>query len=234
MSPPEALLEVIACSVADAVEAQQGGAGRLEIVSDFARGGMTPPVSLVKEIITVVSLPVRVMLRESDGYEIADEAERKHLSEAAIEFSNLRIDGFVLGFLRSRSVDIELTRTILDCAPGLKATFHHAFEEAEPFQAIREIKEIKQVDRILTFGGTGNWQEKSECLARYQKEARPEIEIIAGGGLDAESIKTINQLTDIREFHVGRAARASARVDAPVQAARVKTLADAVKGRRRN
>jgi copper homeostasis protein len=41
------LIEVIACSVADAIEAERGGAGRLEIVTDFSRGGLTPPVELV-------------------------------------------------------------------------------------------------------------------------------------------------------------------------------------------
>ena len=41
------LLEVIACSVADAVEAEKGGASRLEIVRDLGRGGLTPPLELV-------------------------------------------------------------------------------------------------------------------------------------------------------------------------------------------
>jgi copper homeostasis protein len=232
MSRTGALLEVIVCSISDAIEAQRGGAGRLEIVSDLARGGMTPPPGLVKGIVTLVPLPVRVMLRESASYEIASEAERERLCHSAFEFSSLRIDGFVLGFLRSGTVDVKLTQQILDCAPGLKATFHHAFEETEPCKAIREIKKIRQIDRILTHAGTGDWPEKCERLAGYQHEARPEIEMIAGGGLDAESIKTVNRLTEIREFHVGRAARAAASVDAPVQAARVKTLVDAVKERK--
>lgn len=228
VSRPAALIEVITCSVADAVEAQQGGAGRLEIISDFARGGLTPPLGLVKEIISVVSLPVRVMLRESACYEIAGEAEEERLCSAANQFSALRIDGLVLGFLRNKRVDVGLTRQILFCAPNLKATFHHAFEETEePSQAIRDIKAIRQVDRILTHGGAGEWRKKKERLARYQQEGRPEIEIIVGGGLDAESIKAIRAETDIHEFHVGRAARASANAEAAVQAARVKVLVDA-------
>jgi copper homeostasis protein len=42
------ILEVIACSVADAIQAQQGGAGRLEVVSDLDRGGLTPSITLVR------------------------------------------------------------------------------------------------------------------------------------------------------------------------------------------
>ena len=63
------ILEVIACSVADAIEAQRGGAGRLEIVRAMDAGGLTPPVSLVREIPAAVSIPIRVMLRENFGFD---------------------------------------------------------------------------------------------------------------------------------------------------------------------
>lgn len=226
MSKSTPLLEVIACSVADAVEAQQGGARRLEIISDLSRGGLTPPLELVQQIIAIVSIPVRVMLRESDGYGLASDDEEARLCRAASEFSRLRIDGLVLGFVRSGRIDVVLTQKILNCAPHLKATFHHAFEEVDPFEAISEIKKIKQVDRILTYGGVGPWPVKMKQLVTYQEQSRPEIEIIAGGGLDADKIESLSSLTSIREFHVGRAARADGSVDGVVQAARVKALID--------
>jgi copper homeostasis protein len=231
MARRDVLLEVIACSVADAVEAQQGGAGRLEVISKFERGGLTPPLRLVQQIIAVVSLPVRVMLREQDSYDVTSTREKDLLCAAARAFSALRIEGLVLGFLRAGRVDVELTHEILSCAPNLKATFHHAFEETEPFEAMRDIKRIEQVDRILTHGGSLPWPGRIEQLAMYQREAHPEIQIIVGGGLDAEKIKDIGRSTAIREFHVGRAARASGSVDGVVQAARVKTLVEAARER---
>ncbi len=224
------MLEVIACSVEDALEAQRGGAGRLEIIRDLAHGGLTPPLELVQQIIAAVSIPVRVMLRESEGYEVADEEERQRLCLAAQEFSPLHIDGLVLGFLRGRTVDVELTQRVLACAPSLEATFHHAFEAtADPSLSILDIKKIKAVDRILTHGGDGAWSTKVKNLAHYQQQAGPEIEIIAGGGLDAEKIATISSTTVVREFHVGRAARERGEVDGAVTAGRVKNLVDAVK-----
>ena len=44
------VLEVIACTVEEAVEAEKGGADRLEIIRDFEAGGYTPPLELVKKI----------------------------------------------------------------------------------------------------------------------------------------------------------------------------------------
>ena len=68
------ILEVIACSLTDAIEAEQGGAGRLEIVSELKRGGLTPSFDLVAEIKQRVAIPLRVMLRESEGFGMACEA----------------------------------------------------------------------------------------------------------------------------------------------------------------
>ena len=219
------MLEVIACSVADAVEAERGGANRLEIIRDFERGGLTPPFELVRDIVAAVSLPVRVMLRESDGYTVAGEGEVERLCQAARDLSKLRIDGVVLGFVREGEIDVDLTERVLACAPTLKATFHHAFEETvDPFASIEELKRIAQVDRILASGGSGDWPQKLARLSRYERAASPQINILAGGGVNRELIRALCEVTGIREFHVGRAARASGRAGDGVCAQLVREL----------
>jgi copper homeostasis protein len=226
--PP--VLEVIACSVSDAIEAQRGGADRLEIIRDLQSGGLTPPLELVQDILDAVTLPVRVMLREGHSYEVAGEVERQRLGVAARRLSALNVDGLdglVLGFLREGEIDVQLTKWVLSCAPNLNATFHHAFEEAEdPLAAIRVLKQLKQVDRILTSGGAGEWPEKIERLSRYEEEVGPEIEILAGGGIEQQSIRMICQATGIREFHIGRAAREPASATGVIRSDRVKALVE--------
>lgn len=229
------LVEVIACSVSDAVEAQRGGAHRLEIIRDFQRGGLTPPIELVREILDAVALPVRVMLRESESYEMTSEAETKELCSAARRLSRLRVEGVVLGFLRNGAIDIQLTEQVLSCAPNLRATFHHAFEETEdPFSVIRSLKELNQVDRILTSGGAGEWPEKIERLARYDEEAGPEIRILAGGGINQQTLSMICQATAIREFHVGSAVREPASAAGFVWSERVRALVETTQDLCRN
>lgn len=221
--PP--LLEVIVCSVSDAIEAQRGGAGRLEIIRDLQSGGLTPPLELVQEILDVVTLPVRVMLRETNSYEVTGPDEKEMLLAHANQLSELNVDGVVLGFLSKGKIDVPLTKAILTCAPNLAATFHHAFEEAnDPFTAIRVLKELKQVDRILASGGTGPWTEKIKRLSRYEAEVDSEIEILVGGRVDQQSIGMIRQSTGIREFHVGRAARKPASPEGVVSSELVKAL----------
>lgn len=221
----ETILEVIACSVADAIEAEKGGAHRLEIVSALDRGGLTPPVELVRAIRDAVNLPLRVMVRESEGYQTSGEAEIETLCAAAEEFSRLDVDGLVLGFLKSKTIDLELTRQVLAAAPDLKATFHHAFEDAaDQLQAVDEIKKLSQVDRILSHGGSGEWEQRRQRLDAYVHAAAPEITIVAGGGIDSRAIALLRHTTGLREFHVGRAARRGFRVDGEVQCSKVMNL----------
>ncbi len=221
------LLEVIACTVEDAVEATRGGAKRLEIISRFDVGGLTPTLDLVREIKEKVSLPLRVMLRESEGYEVSGEAEIEKLSASARELNEIGVDGVVLGFLRGGDeIDFELTKRVLANAPNLKATFHHAFEDvADKFAALEKLKKLVQIDRILAHGGREVWAEKISRLGDYATAAQPEIKILAGGGIDLQVIAMIRAGTSIREFHVGRAAR---REDA-VDASRVTALAAALR-----
>jgi copper homeostasis protein len=219
------LLEVIVCSVADAVEAERGGAGRLEIVRDLQQGGLTPSLNLVREIKRATELPVRVMLRESPGYQTNGPEEIERLCRAAEEFAALDIDGFVPGFLNDGEVDIELTQRVLACAPHTRATFHHAFEDAnDKLCALTEIKQLPQVDRILSSGGTDQLRSRVQRLAEYEHAAAPELTILAGGGIDGAAIVEIKRATRIREFHVGRAARLNFQADGAVQASLVTDL----------
>jgi copper homeostasis protein len=223
-------LEVIACSVTDAIAAERGGADRLEIITDFGKGGMTPPVEIVLEISSAVGIPLRVMIRETEEFTVTDRTIIEKLCQSARALSQLRTDGLVLGFVSDGRIDVELTNHVLSFAPYLKATFHHAFEELDnPLQAIRDLKRCPQIDRILTYGGRGKWDEKIEWLAEYQRAAAPEITILAGGGLDRQIIERIRRETDVREFHVGRTVRTPSTVDGKIKSSLVSEIVSSLR-----
>ena len=231
MKPDESpILEVIVGSVADALAAKAGGAGRLEVVRNLELGGLTPSFQLVQEIKNAVDLPLRIMLRENIGFEAQDNDELESLCFAAEKFASLGVDGLVLGYLKDGIVDLTVCERILECAPKLNATFHHAFEAArDQFQAVNEIRLLRQVDRILSHGSADSLDEKLFRFEMYRLLAGPRIEIIAGGGIDIDAIGKIGRATKIREFHVGRAARSRNRVDGEVLAELVSQLAEQLK-----
>ena len=186
----EFILEVIACSVDDAVAAQSGGADRLEIISHFEMGGLTPPAELVHDIVSRVNIPVRVMIREIENFFVEDERIIERMCDRIRSFSSLCVDGLVLGFLKKNNgitaIDHDLLARLLSCAPGVKATFHRAFEELpDPVLSIGELKRYSQIDRILTSGGQQlEWPEKINIFREMEEAARPGIGILAGGGAD--------------------------------------------------
>lgn len=231
MRPNETpLLEVIVCSVRDAIEAERGGAHRLEIVRDLKRGGLTPSFKLVEEIKRTVDLPVRVMLRESGGFETSGEDEIDRLCLAAERFASLRVDGFVLGFLKDGEVDVELTKRVLSFGAPVRATFHHAFENSkDKLHALSEIKRLAQVDRVLSSGGTDELELRVQRLCEYVETGAPELTILAGGNITGEAILEIGRSTKVREFHVGRAARFQFEVEEDVQATLVSSLVQKLK-----
>jgi copper homeostasis protein len=224
------LLEVIVTSLEDALEAERGGAGRLEIVSHLELGGFTPSFETVQKICQRVAIPVRVMLRCSESH-IPRPGEVDILTQQAEHLAALGIDGLVLGFLWEDQVDVASTLQVLSRAPNLKATFHRAFDETGyPLAEIGRLKELRQVDRILTSGGGGPWETRAQRLQVYQQAAAPEITILVGGGLDQAGIEWLRSETQLREFHTGRAVRVAGKARGVVRAELVRELVACLHG----
>jgi copper homeostasis protein len=218
-------LEVIATSLEDAVAAEDGGADRLELVTDLARGGMTPALELVDEVLAKVKIPVRVMLRETESHEPADPALRRRLVVLARELGARQIGGIVCGFLRAGTIDVLLTAAVAEACAGRPITFHRAIEDCQdPLNALSALKDVPSVDRVLASGGAGAWSERADRLAAWAAHVFPDIRVIVGGGVTLELLPSVAQLVPVTEVHVGRAARAGGRVDGPVDADQVAAI----------
>jgi copper homeostasis protein len=219
------LLEVIVQSVGDARAAAAGGADRLEVVREIARGGLTPDPELVRAIAAETNLPLRVMIRERDSFSVADARELAALQRAVASCAALGVDGIVLGFASGGAIDLGTTSAVLATAPGLLATFHRAFDEAaDPAGAIDALRELPQVDRILTTGGPGTWTARRDALRRYAARAAGRLTILAGGGIDVEALTLLASSGCVQEAHVGRAACDPPVSGAPVSSDRVRRL----------
>jgi copper homeostasis protein len=226
------LLEVIALSVEDARAAERGGAGRVELVRELDREGLTPAFELAAAVVDAVAIPVRVMLREREPFDGHSAADLDALARVAASLVTLRLDGVVLGFLREGRVDLDAVARVLEAAPELRATFHRAFEAAQDQQAaLVALGRETRIDRVLATGGTGPWEARAERLARLAQAAPPSITPVAAAGVDEPAIRLLRRVAGLMEFHVGRAAREEGRLDRPVVEARVAALARAVRSR---
>src|SRR5690606_36997508 len=108
-----------------------------------------------------VKIPVRVMIREADGFGAGDRRAVDALARLAADAAALRVDGIVAGFLDNGRVDAAAMDAIVAAAHPVRVTFHHAFDALpDAAAALCELRRWPSIDRVLTSGGGGRWTEK--------------------------------------------------------------------------
>ncbi len=203
-----AVLEVIALDAEDAVAAQAGGADRLELVTDMAADGLTPPVATVAAIRAAVDIDLRVMLRLTDGFAAGDVSR---LVGVAGELREAGADQFVLGFLDADGgVDLAAVERLADVLDGCAWTFHRAIDRAADRAALRkQLAGFPGLDTYLTAGSPAGVDEGLPTLveeAGRRGEPGYGQELLVGGGLRLEHVPRL-RAAGIDAFHIGGAAR---------------------------
>ncbi|MFI0512505.1 copper homeostasis protein CutC [Streptomyces sp. WSLK1-5] len=203
-----AVLEVIALDAEDAIAARAGGADRLELVTDMAADGLTPTVATVAGIREAVDIPVRVMLRLSDGFGAGDVPV---LVRAARELRDAGAEEFVLGFLDTNGdVDLGAVERMVEVLDGARWTFHRAIDHAADRNALRkQLADLPGLDTYLTAGSaTGVDEGLPVLLAEAARAGEPgyEQQLLVGGGLRLEHVPGL-RAAGIDAFHIGGAAR---------------------------
>ena len=146
------LLEVVVLQAADAENAADGGADRVELVGTMKEGGLSPEPALVETVRRATSVQLRVMLRLREGFG-TDGGETTRLKGLASAYLDAGADGIVMGFLNGLSqVDLEVC-TELAGDGGWPWTFHRAIDSAlDVAKAWRDVRTLPGLDQVLTSG----------------------------------------------------------------------------------
>ncbi|WP_425245843.1 copper homeostasis protein CutC [Streptomyces sp. NEAU-NA10] len=203
-----AVLEVIALDVEDAVAAQAGGADRLELVTDMAADGLTPPVTTFAGIRAAVDLDLRVMLRLADGFAAGDP---ERLVRVTRELREAGAEEFVLGFLDAEGgVDLTAVEHVVGELDGCRWTFHRAIDHTADRDALRkQLADLPGLDTYLTAGSAAGVDDGlPTLLAEAARGGEPGYEprILVGGGLRLDHVPPL-RAAGIDAFHIGGAAR---------------------------
>ncbi|MFF9059831.1 copper homeostasis protein CutC [Streptomyces sp. NPDC014882] len=216
-----AVLEVIALDAQDAVAAQAGGADRLELVTDMAADGLTPPVAAFAAIRAAVDIDLRVMLRLTDGFAAGDVGR---LVRTAATLRAEGADQFVLGFLDAEGgVDLAAVERVVAELDGCPWTFHRAIDHTADRDALRkQCEALPGLDTYLTAGSAAGVDDGLPVLAAEagrRGEQGYEQEVLVGGGLRLEHVPAL-RAAGVDAFHIGGAARPDG-WEGPVSAAAV-------------
>jgi copper homeostasis protein len=227
------LLEVIATTVADAKAAEQAGADRLELITAFGEGGLTPSIGTVEAVVDAVRIPVNVIVRPHSRSFVFDASDYAVMLRDVRAIAAARANGIVIGMLTATGeIDRDGLARAIDAADGLSITFHRAFDEARDLQqAFDALLEFDAVTNVLTSGGAPSVLQAAQTVRALVARAHgSHCTVLAGAGLTVDALADFVAATGVRAVHFGSGVRVGGTALAPIDAAkvaRVRALLDA-------
>ena len=198
------LFEVCAGSVQDCINAQLGGADRVELNSALHLGGLTPSLAMLKLVKEKTSLKVVCMDRPRAAGFCYDDVEIETMFEDAKILLENGADGISFGFLNSdATINVTETKKMVELIHQYQkeAVFHRAFDCVDdPMHAIKQLIDCG-VDRILTSGLQPTAMQGASVLEKLQSEFGDQIELLAGSGINANNIRALKGQTGLHQFH---------------------------------
>jgi copper homeostasis protein len=213
------LLEVIATRADDILQAVEGGADRIELVTGLQEGGMTPSLGLIEEAVRLSIIPVHVMIRPHCGSFIYDNYDLRVMAKDIRMARRAGAAGIVIGALtKDGRVDRTSLLPILEEAREMNVTFHRAIDEARNLdEALEDILTLPQVNRILTSGGKSSALDATETIARLMGRLHgTHVKLLAGSGLTANNVTDFIRRTGVGEIHLGRGVRINMQAAGPI------------------
>jgi copper homeostasis protein len=197
------LVEACVDSVASALAAERGGAGRLELCDNLFDGGTTPSAGMISAVKAATRIPVFVIVRPRGGGFVYTHDEMGVMRLDIEAARMLGADGVVIGVLtRDARVDTEQLRTLVAAAGGLPVTFHRAFDLTRDRDQALETLMHAGVKRVLTSGGAPSALEGIEAIGALVGRAAGQIQVMAGGGVREETVQEIVHRSGVSEVHV--------------------------------
>ncbi len=194
------LLEVCVEDATGLGAALRGGAGRIELCSALALGGLTPSPGLMQTAQNA-GRPVMAMIRPRAGDFIwSSEDLRQMRGDIAIARA-AGLAGVVLGASRPDGrLDEWLLSTLIDEAQGMDLTLHRCFDlTPDKFAALETAIQLG-FSRILTSGGALTAPQGTEILAKLMQQAEGRITIMPGSGISPATLPVLAHLP-LREVH---------------------------------
>ena len=196
-------IEICANSVSSCLEAQRGGAYRVELCAAIPEGGTTPSYGEIMLARELLDIKLNVIIRPRAGDFLYSELEHKAMLKDIEMCRKIGVDGVVIGCLTlDGDVDMERNRELIKAAGKMSVTFHRAFDMCQnPLESLEKIIELG-CDRILTSGGQSKAEQGIELLKKLVEKAAGRIIIIPGSGITEDNIVKMAQETGAKEFHL--------------------------------
>jgi copper homeostasis protein len=197
-------LEICLDSVESAMNAERGGADRVELCAGLPEGGTTPSAGMIAAVRKQISIGLQVMVRPRGGDFCYSAEEFGIMQRDVLIAKQLGAGGVVFGVLDLEGhLDKARMRQLIELARPLKITCHRAFDMAFDFErALNDLMELG-VDRVLTSGGQKSAIDAMPTLKQIARQARGRISVMACGEISITNVKAVVNYTGVTEVHAG-------------------------------
>lgn len=195
-------IEICANSVASCLEAQKGGAYRVELCAGIPEGGTTPSYGEIAVARELLNIKLNIIIRPRGGDFLYSDVEHKTMLHDIEMAKKLGVDGVVIGCLKADgTIDMERNRELIAAAEGMSVTFHRAFDMCKnPFESLEQIIALG-CDTLLTSGQQPTAIEGISLLSQLVEKAGDRIIIMPGSGVNENNIAILADETKAKEFH---------------------------------
>lgn len=196
------IVEACVETLGQALAAEAGGADRIELCTNLAADGTTPPDALIAATVAHMRLPVFVMVRPRAGAFVYAADEVEVMRQQVLQARRLGARGIATGALDGAGrVDQAVVAELVAAAHPLPVTFHRAFDRVVDQLAALETLVALGVSRVLSSGGAATAVRGADGLAALVRAAGDRIVVMAGGGIRAHNVRQIVERSGVREVH---------------------------------
>ena len=195
-------LEVCAYTLQSAINAQKGGAYRVELCDNMPEGGTTPSAATIALARKYLNIKLNIIIRPRGGDFCYSPIEFECMREDILIAKALGANGIVIGILTADGcIDIRRTKELIKIASPMEVTFHRAIDmSSDILNATKQLTDLG-VNRILTSGGHKTAYEGKEIIKQMNKIAGDKTIIMPGCGVTPHNVKHIIDYTGTSEIH---------------------------------
>jgi copper homeostasis protein len=199
---PNILIEACVTSAQSAINAEKGGALRVELCDNLIEGGTTPSAGMIAKTRELIKIGLMVMIRPRGGDFCYNDDEFEIMKEDVEAAKLLGADGIVAGILTPDGcIDLERMSVLKELAGEMEFTCHRAFDMTkDKYKALEDVITCG-ADRILTAGGKNKAPEGVGLIKDLIEKAEGRIKIMPGSGVNKDTIKELVATTGAKEFH---------------------------------
>ena len=196
------ILEACVDTVEDAIQAEKNGAHQIEWCANLEQDGLTPDKGKTIQLLEIIKIPVKVMIRCRPGNFIYNHEECTVMEKDASYFSSLPgVAGLVFGATTmDRTLDLDAIQRIVSAANGLPLSIHKAIDTCENLcKESQRLNDISGVSFLLSSGGAATAWDGKEMLKLMQEKFNGKV--IAAGKIKWDNVSTLHRVLAFQYYH---------------------------------